>query len=108
MSSVATLRVFRFDPDVDKEPRFEEFLFVVEEQIPVLVALSRIQKEQDPTLAFRDYSCGLQLCGSCQLKINGKKQFACHELLRGGQTLTLEPLYFPENHVRDLVYIPKE
>jgi succinate dehydrogenase/fumarate reductase-like Fe-S protein len=108
MNQLATLRVFRFDPDRDREPHFDEFKFAVQEPVPVLVALSRIQKEQDPTLGFRDYSCGLQLCESCLLKINGKKQFACHELVRGGETLTLEPLYFPERHVRDLVYIPKE
>lgn len=108
MNKVATLRVFRFDPDTDSEPRFDEFKFTVEQPVSVLVALSRIQKEQDSTLGFRDYSCGLQLCASCLLKINGKKKFACHELVRGGETLTLEPLYFPERHVRDLVYIPKE
>jgi succinate dehydrogenase / fumarate reductase iron-sulfur subunit len=108
MNNVATFRVFRFDPEVDKEPRFEEFHFTVKDPVPILVALSRIQKEQDPTLAFRDYCCGLQLCGSCLLKINGKKQFACHQLVKGGETLTLEPLYFPEDHIRDLVCIPKE
>jgi succinate dehydrogenase/fumarate reductase-like Fe-S protein len=108
MNKVTTLRVFRFDPDSDKEPRFDEYKFTVQEPVSVLVALSRLQKEQDPTLAFRDYSCGLQLCGSCLLKINGKQQVACHQLVRGGETLTLEPLFFPERHVRDLVYIPEE
>lgn len=108
MNHIATFRVFRYDPETDKEPRFDEYQFAVQDPVPVLVALSRIQKEQDPTLAFRDYSCGLQLCGSCLLKINGKRQFACHELVKGGETITLEPLYFPENHVRDLVSIPKE
>jgi succinate dehydrogenase / fumarate reductase iron-sulfur subunit len=105
MNSTATLRVFRFDPDADVSPRYEEYQVAVEDPVSVLVLLSRIQKEQDRTLALRDYSCGLQLCGSCLMKINGKKKFACHELVRGGETLTVEPLSFPDRHVRDLVSI---
>jgi succinate dehydrogenase / fumarate reductase iron-sulfur subunit len=108
MTPSATLRVFRFDPDVDKKPHFDQYTISVPEPVSVLVLLSRIRQEQDPTLAFRDYSCGLQLCTSCLLMINGKKKFACHELVHGGETLTIEPLYFPNHHVRDLVYIPKE
>jgi succinate dehydrogenase/fumarate reductase-like Fe-S protein len=108
MNTTVTLRVFRFDPDSDTSPRFDEFNVAITEPISVLVALGRVQKEQDPTLAFRNYSCGLQLCESCLLKINGKKKFACHELVHVGETLTLEPLDFPERHVRDLVYLRKE
>lgn len=105
MSLAATLRVFRFDPGTDSSPRFDEYQVSFSDPVSVLVLLSRIQKEQDRTLALRDYSCGLQLCGSCLMKINGKKKFACHELVRGGEKLTIEPLSFPDRHVRDLVSI---
>lgn len=108
MSATATFRVFRFDPDADRHPRFDEFQVSFSDPVSVLVLLSRIQKEQDRTLALRDYSCGLQLCGSCLMKINGKKKFACHELVRGGECLTIEPLSFPEKHVRDLVSIDSD
>ncbi len=81
MNATATFRVFRFDPDTDRSPRFDQYEVSFGDPVSVLVLLSRIQKEQDRTLALRDYSCGLQLCGSCLMKINGKKKFACHELV---------------------------
>ena len=63
----------------------------------VLDALVEIQRNQDPTLAFR-YACRVGMCGSCALVINGRERWACRTLLASlrGKTVTLRPLYhFP-------------
>ena len=66
-------------------------------------SLDRIVREQDPTLGFRHYCCGLQMCGSCLMKIDRKKKYACLTPVKPGDEVVLEPLSFPEGHVRDLV-----
>ena len=65
--------------------------------------LDRIHDELDPTLSVRDYCCGLQLCRSCVLKIDHVRRVSCHTLVAPGETVRIEPLEFPERHVKDLV-----
>ena len=103
MDEIVTLKVFRFDPDCDREPRYQEYRVAVEEEISVLVLLNRIQQEMDETLSFRSFCCGLQLCGSCLMRINGKRRFACITLVKPGDQVTVEPLTYPEGHIKDLV-----
>jgi succinate dehydrogenase/fumarate reductase-like Fe-S protein len=108
MGKHITLKVFRFDPDVDQDPRFQEYRMAVEGRSTVLMLLDRIQREVDPSLSFRDYCCGLQTCRSCLLKINKKTKMACMEQVAPGDRLTIEPVSFPERHVKDLVVMSKE
>jgi succinate dehydrogenase/fumarate reductase-like Fe-S protein len=103
MGTTVTAKVFRFDPDHDREPRYQEYAVPVEEEISVLVLLNRIQQEIDPTLSFRSYCCGLQMCRSCLMRIDGKRRFACITLVKPGAVLTLDPLTFPDGHIKDLV-----
>jgi succinate dehydrogenase/fumarate reductase-like Fe-S protein len=103
MNQEITALVFRFDPDQDKEPRFDEYRLRAEEEVSVLVLLNRIQQEIDHTLSFRSYCCGLQMCGSCLMKINQKKRFACITLVRPGERVAIEPASYPEGHIKDLV-----
>jgi succinate dehydrogenase / fumarate reductase, iron-sulfur subunit len=103
MSDQVTLRVFRFDPDCDEKPRYQEYTVPVEEELSALVLLNRIQQEIDPTLSFRSYCCGLQMCRSCLMRIDGKRRFACITLVKPGAALTVDPLTFPEGHIKDLV-----
>ena len=103
MSESIKISIFRFDPDRDKEPRFQEYRVSVKEETTVLMLLDRIYREQDPTLGFRHYCCGLQMCGSCLMKINRKKKFACLTRVKPGEEVVLDPLSFPDGHVRDLV-----
>ena len=74
-----------------------------DEEVSVLVLLNRIQKEIDPTLSFRSYCCGLQMCGSCLMKIDQKKKFACLTLVRPGKRVTIGPVTYPDGHIKDLV-----
>ncbi len=103
MAEPITALVFRYDPDLDAQPRYQEYRVPVDEEISALVLLSRIQQEMDETLSFRSFCCGLQLCRSCLMRINHKKRFACITLVKPGETVTLDPLTFPEGHIKDLV-----
>jgi len=103
MNQSITARIFRFDPDKDREPRYQEYRVEAEGEVSVLVLLSRIYNEIDPNLGFRNYCCGLQMCRSCLMKINHKKQFACSTLVKPGDVVTVEPIRYPEGHIRDLV-----
>jgi succinate dehydrogenase / fumarate reductase iron-sulfur subunit len=86
-------KIYRFDPEVDKEPRFQSYLVEAEPQERVLDALNRIKWEQDGTLAYR-MSCGHGVCGSDAMRINGRCALACQKLLRDyeGNRIALEPL----------------
>ena len=103
MPKIITARVFRYDPDQDAQPRYQDYHVPVEEEISVLVLLNRIQREKDPTLSFRSFCCGLQMCGSCLIKIDRKKRLACLTLVKPGETVTLEPTSYPDRHIKDLV-----
>lgn len=101
-------RIFRFDPSTNEKPRYQEYRLMVEDRISVLALLNRIQQEIDPTLTFRKFCCGLQMCGSCLMKINGKNRFACLTLVNPGETVVVEPVSFPEGHIKDLVVFMTE
>lgn len=66
--------------------------------------LLRIQKEQDPSIAFR-FACRVNMCGSCGMVINGREGLACKTNvcdLPARQNITLRPLnHFPV--IKDLV-----
>lgn len=69
----------------------------------MLDALVEIQRQQDPTLAFR-YACRVGMCGSCAMVVNGRERWACRTRLAalGDGAITVRPLYhFPL--LRDLV-----
>ncbi|MBW2064182.1 MAG: hypothetical protein JRJ03_04520 [Deltaproteobacteria bacterium] len=100
--------IFRYDPDRDEKPYFQEYRVTVGERISVLMLLDHIYGEMDHTLSFRDYCCGLQMCRSCLMKINHKKKFACLTLVGPGERVVIEPLTYPEKHVKDLVVETEE
>jgi len=86
-------RIFRFDPQKDKLPRFKNFIYKTEEKKSVLEALMEIRNEQDCTLSFR-YSCREAICGSCSMVINGKFDLACRTELKSLESslVVIEPL----------------
>ncbi len=95
--------VYRYDPEVGDPPRYDEFRVETAGEMSVLLLLDKIQKEIDPTLGFRAYCCGLQMCRSCLLKINRKNRLACITLVKPGEEVIVEPATFSKNHIRDLV-----
>ncbi len=105
MSDHITAKVFRYDPDGDDEPYIKEYRVRAHENMTVLVLLDRIYNELDETLSFRHYCCGLQMCRSCLMRINRKMKFACLTLVEPGEEIVIEPVTYPENHIKDLVTV---
>lgn len=108
MGDPIVAHIFRYDPDRDEKPHFQEYHVTVDDRITVLMLLDLIYKEMDQTLSFRNYCCGLQMCRSCLMKINHKRKFACLTLVSPGERVVIEPLTYPEKHVKDLVVETEE
>ena len=77
----ATLIIRRFDPDVDTEPRWQDFDVEVYATDRILDALHKIKWEMDGSLTFRR-SCAHGVCGSDAMRINGKNRLACKTLIK--------------------------
>ena len=87
-----TLRIKRFNPEVDVKPAFKEYTLDVEPTDRILDALFRIKWHQDGSLTFRR-SCAHGICGSDAMRINGRNRLACKELMLDyGKRITIEPL----------------
>jgi succinate dehydrogenase / fumarate reductase iron-sulfur subunit len=86
-------RIFRFDPRVDREPRYQKYTVQAEPSERLLDCLNRIKWEQDGTLSYR-MSCAHGVCGSDGMKINGRCGLACQKLVKDYQDteVLLEPL----------------
>jgi succinate dehydrogenase / fumarate reductase iron-sulfur subunit len=90
-----SLKVFRFDPEVEPEGRFVTYRVQGDPTERVLDCLNRVKWEQDGTLVYR-MSCGHGVCGSDAMKINGRCALACQRLVKDyeGEEIVLEPLPF--------------
>lgn len=98
-----TFKIFRFDPEKDKAPYFDNFKIPVSHGDTVLSVLFNIQKTLDPSLAFR-FSCRGAVCGSCAMHINGRYRLACETqvLKLNAEVITIQPLgHLPV--LRDLI-----
>lgn len=87
---LARVKIFRFDPKVDKEPRYETYQTPYKEYT-VLDVLRYILENQDPTLSFR-FGCaggGYQRCGSCPVLVNGRPALSCKK--HAEEEMTIEP-----------------
>jgi len=99
MGGSGRVKVFRFDPEKEKAPRFETYENIPYEGMRVTDVLNYVYQNIDSSLAFR-YSCRAGLCGVCVLKVNGKVCMACHKIAE--KEMTIEP---PGQHpvIKDLV-----
>jgi succinate dehydrogenase / fumarate reductase iron-sulfur subunit len=87
------LKVFRFDPEKDKEPYYSAYTVKAEPWERILDCLNRVKWEQDGTLSYR-MSCAHGVCGSDAMKINGRCALACQKLVKDyhGDEVIIEPL----------------
>ena len=89
-----TLRIERYNPEVDDAPHFEDYRVTVHGTDRVLDALHQIKWDQDGSLSFRR-SCAHGVCGSDAMRINGKNRLACKTLVKDvnpGKPITVEPI----------------
>ncbi len=86
-----TVRIARHPPRDGRQ--FSEFRLVLEERMTVLDALFRVQRERDPSLAFR-CACRVGMCGTCAMSINRVPRLACSTPVNSLDTdvVTIEPL----------------
>ena len=95
------VKVFRFDPSVDKEPFYKTYKVPLESGISAMGALDYIYQNVDSTIAYYDHAaCDLGICGHCTGKINGKAALFCQTVIR--EDVTLEPLS-KSRIIKDLV-----
>jgi len=71
-----TFRIFRFNPQVDSKPYFDDYTIPVERGITVLRSLNYIKEHIDASISFRAF-CQAGICGSCGMRINSLSQLAC-------------------------------
>jgi succinate dehydrogenase / fumarate reductase iron-sulfur subunit len=70
--------IYRYNPDIDKQPRMQAFELAdgeLDSDMMLLDALLAL-KAQDETLSFRR-SCGEGVCGSDGMNVNGTNRLAC-------------------------------
>ena len=102
MSGTIRITIRREDRGKSPLARFQVYEVRADGEMTVLDALNYIFYRLDPTLAYRRYRCGRNLCRSCEVKLDGKAVRGCAVLLRPGESYTLEPAR-PEALIRDLV-----
>ena len=77
LKSPRTLKVYRWNPDDEENPRVDSYVFDADDCGPmVLDALLKVKNELDSTLTFRR-SCREGICGSCAMNIDGQNTLAC-------------------------------
>ena len=90
------MKIYRFNPQVDKEPHYDTFTIEADSNDRILDCLNKIRWEQDSSLAYR-MSCAHGICGSDAVNINGIPSLACQKLIKDydlTKHLLIEPLKF--------------
>jgi len=87
-----TLKVFRYNPEVDKKWHYDTYTLEADPTDRVLDLLERIKGETDGALTFRR-SCAHGVCGSDAMRINGVNRLACKTLVKDiGAKITVDPI----------------
>jgi len=91
MVDEATVTVFRFDPTVDEEPRYETHKVPTEawNGSRAIDVIRYIYENFAPGLSFRE-PCGLRRCGACTITVNNKPVLACDAFAE--REMLIEPL----------------
>jgi succinate dehydrogenase / fumarate reductase, iron-sulfur subunit len=103
MPDLLHVKVFRFNPESDVAPKYDNFKVPVFNNMAILDVVMHIQNYMDRSLSFR-FSCRIGMCGSCAMYVNGRARLACRTQVSAlkTQNITIMPLpNFPI--IRDLV-----
>lgn len=72
---LGTAKLFRFDPELDTKPRYDEFKVPYQGRT-VLDVLLYIYENLDSTFAFR-WACRKRFCRCCIVSVNERPALAC-------------------------------
>jgi succinate dehydrogenase / fumarate reductase, iron-sulfur subunit len=90
-----TLKIKRYNPELDEKAHWETYDVEVDPGDQLLDALHQVKWFQDGSLALRR-SCAHGICGSDNMRVNGRNLLACKVLMRDivkdGGTVTVEPM----------------
>jgi succinate dehydrogenase/fumarate reductase iron-sulfur protein len=91
MTESSIVKVFRFDPALDKEPTYESYEVPFEHWhgVKVIDTLRYIYEVFAPGLSFRE-PCRQQVCGACVMLVNKKPVLACDAFSE--KQMVIEPL----------------
>ena len=88
------VKLFRYDPRVDKEPRYEVYDTPFD-GLTVLDVLKYIYENYHATLSFR-FGCsgaGYNRCGACAVLVNGTPVLSCKKVAEEGMTIEPHPKF---------------
>jgi fumarate reductase iron-sulfur subunit len=95
------VKVFRFDPSVDKEPYYRTYWVTLENGMSAMSVLDFIYQNLDGTVAYYDHAgCDLGICGRCTGRVNGKPGLFCQTIIH--EDTILEPIS-KSKVIKDLV-----
>jgi succinate dehydrogenase / fumarate reductase iron-sulfur subunit len=91
-----SFRIYRYNPQVDLHPFYDNFKVALEKGITILRVLNHIKENLESRLTFRSF-CQAGICGSCAVRVNGVSKLACttqvwDELNDAGDPILIEPL----------------
>jgi fumarate reductase (CoM/CoB) subunit B len=80
------LTVFRFNPEADKEPKYETYEAEWVPSLTAHMALTYINRHTRANIAFRR-GCREAGCGACTIMVNGVPELACRVIVNDGDVL---------------------
>jgi len=96
------VKLFRFDPTVERKPHYQTYEVPLTEGMNVLDVLDYIYENIDSSLAYYDHAaCRHGICSGCTLVVNDKTCLACQRPV--SEDIVVKP---PSKFktIRDLVY----
>ena len=100
MENRSRVKVYRYDPSMDHEARYDTFDDIPYEGYTILNVLDFIYRNRDTSLAFRGTLCTKGFCGGCSVMLNKKPVMACHTLAEKEMTIDPHPAF---KIIKDLV-----
>ena len=89
-----TVSIYRYNPEVDKEPHMQDFKFDSRGKDMMVLDVLETLKAEDATLVYRR-SCREGVCGSDGMNISGRNGLACitpiSEVIKNNQII-IRPL----------------
>ena len=76
-----TLEVFRYRPETEKQPVFQNYTVPFRDDWVVLDALNYLKDQVDGSISYR-WSCRMGVCGSCGMMVNGTPKLTCAAFLK--------------------------